>query len=227
MARAPAAVSIFSDRTDALVLDGDGALVDTPLVDTGGTTVEATSGIYSSTTATQWSLYGDSADLIVTLSHVRGGDEGGAAYSQFDVRFTSSVPAYFTASGSYLNSNDHTLLSSNLHDGNTNQVVFNSSQESFAAPASFVLGGLDGNYLTNTTFEGVGLTGYLEANHLYEWQGIAFTQSLDFDSPLSVQGGLSLSIRPVPEVSTFIVWTLSVLTAGVACRRYRSTASVA
>ena len=217
------AISIFNGYTDAFVYDGS-TYVDSPSFNTSGANQNATLGGYSSTTSTVYSTSGDTASFTAAVAHVRQGDFSGEAYSQIQVDFVPANGGTYTAAGVYLNSSGYTLLSSYLFDSNTSSYLYNSSQESLGGPASFTLGGTSGNY--NNNFTG-SLTGSLVPGDSYTWAATIFTVGFpDADAGASPEGSVSLSIAPVPENSSAVVWSLLGLVVGATTWWMRRSAAV-
>ncbi len=235
--RSLAAFTITEYSAEARVVEpGNGGEVSdsigSPTDPSGSTAYSASTENNSSTTTVLWSISGDSANLNVDISHVRGSEvEGSTAFSTFVVKFQVSVPSYFIASGFYhlidpsAAENTVTVLSSSLHNG-VGDTIFNSRQISNEEPASFDLGGSAGN-INNIVPES--LEGYLEPvglDHWYEWIGIVSTLAQQTDSPVLAGGSLLLTITPVPEAASFIVWSISLAMICAVGGRHRSKARV-
>ncbi len=190
------------------------------------------SGSNSSETVIRWTLLGDSANLKVSFSHVLGSAElVGGAYSIFEVQFQVSTPSILTASGFFYSDgtstaqNMETTLISSLNDWSLETpAIFNSTEVSHGASAPFILGDQESYYI-----EPLDLDSSL-TDSKYIWIGSIFTLPQDFDSPTPISGSISgellLTIRPVPEAASFIIWSVSLAMMCAINGRHRSKARV-
>jgi hypothetical protein len=224
---AVAVLQIYNAYTDAFVSDGTD-IADSPDFALSGANVVATLGGYSSTTNSMYSTSGNLGNFSATLTHVRQGGANGFAYSQFEVDFTTAVDSTYTASGNYSNSSGVTTFVNLLYDNDLNADVYKNNQAISTGAAMFTLGGPEGD--TGTPFIG-SLTGYLPAGS-YSWLATVYTQAEPTGGdPANAFGTLSLSVKPVPELSSAIAWlavalAVGVVYLGVAANRWTTVTAV-
>lgn len=204
----PAAVMIDSVQTVAGVAYPDFAdFLDLPTL--GPATV--ISGDYSSTSEIFLSTVGDSTIMSASFDQARQGVMGSLSIGFISVDFTPDVDVHYTAAGTYSNSAGRTYLEGTLFEIDT-ALRYRSIQISHGIPDAFTLGGSVGNY--DNDFDG-SLTGKLLAGHHYTWYAQVHTWAYDEDDEgATADGSVSLTLSPVPEFSSLIVWSLLAVSIG-------------
>jgi hypothetical protein len=222
--KAFASIVISFPSTQAQVSDGTN-LADAQNYDPAGTPAVATLGAYSSATNPVYVTAGAYPSLLATFTQIRPGDYGSYAAGQVNLNFISDINARYTAAGLYSNPSGISLFQSYLFDATDNFTVYNSAQVSVGGPVVFTLGGADGN-VANLS-EG-SLTGTLIAGHTYSWYAATTTQAYpEADLGAEAGGGATLSLQPVPEFSSVIVWSLLALAIGGVCWWQRTRVAAA
>jgi hypothetical protein len=176
--RAPAAITISFDQTEATVSASGVGYDDQILYNTGGTTVTATETPYFSQTISAFPTIGNTALFTGSFNQFRGGTLYDYTLGYFIVYFLPDTNVSYSASGNYSITGGYTQLHSALRDLGTGQYLYDNNQLTSGAPASFALGGPPGN--VGYPFSG-SLAGTLLAGHTYQWWVIGDAQAYPVD----------------------------------------------